>query len=130
MVVVPYASGNGKLAYPTNLGDDGKGCDFEFTFKGRRYHIEVKATEGENEEFTLGTSEIRLAERLAQKKNKKSAIFFILRVFNALSIHHRFELLPNPYEPAHRDKYQIDKGEVRIRYRTIFVAHLTRYDFD
>lgn len=119
MVITPAAwvSGNGKLAYPANPGDDGKGCDFEFALKGRKYHIEVKAAEEENEEFILGVSEVRLAERLAQKKSKKNTIFYILRVFNALSTCPKFELLPNPYEPTHKGKYHIDKGEARIRYR-------------
>jgi hypothetical protein len=42
---------------------DGLGYDFKFLHRGETWHVEVKATQGDEQRFELGSSEI--TERVA-----------------------------------------------------------------
>ena len=95
------------------------GCDFVVALQDRTYHIEVKASEGESESFTLGSSEIRLAMELAKKsRRRRKEIFLILRVSNALSEAPSFQLLQNPYDQKYQTLFVIEEADARVRYRT------------
>ena len=47
---------------------DGHGFDFRFTHQGIRWHVEVKATNGDDTSFDLGISEIEAATRIARRR--------------------------------------------------------------
>ena len=114
-----WVSGNSAHVFPDNKTDDGKGCDFVVILQGRTHHIEVKASEGESESFTLGSSEIRLAMKLAKKSRRRmKEVFLILRVSNALSAAPSFELLPNPYDQKYQALFVIEEADARVRYRS------------
>ena len=122
-----WVSGNSTYVYPDNATDDGAGCDVMFTYRGRTYNIEVKATEGEDESFTLGSSEIRLAMELARKgRRRRKGRFLVLRVTNALSNHPSFHLLPNPYEPRFQPQFLIEEAGARVRYKAVAALEWSR----
>jgi hypothetical protein len=99
--------------------DDGRGCDFIVQLHGSSYFIEVKSSEGDQEIFTLGSSEIRLAMDLAKKSRKRrNGAFVVLRVLNALSKQPTFQLLPNPYDSRYQGNFVIEEAEARVRYHT------------
>lgn len=114
-----WISGNSNIVFKGNKTDDSKGCDFIVVLKNRTYYIEVKSSEGSNESFTLGSSEIRLAMELVKKSGRKhKGIFLMLRVSNALSTTPSFQLLPNPYDPKYQSCFVIEEADARIRYRS------------
>jgi hypothetical protein len=111
-----WISSNSATVFPGNLVDDGFGCDFVFENEGKKYHVEVKATEGDDEAFELGSTEIRHAVEVANMKKLK---FVILHVTRALSTKPDFRLLPNPYDSKSQKLYRIEEAGLRIRYRCI-----------
>ena len=82
--------------------------------RGKTYHIEVKATEGNEESFELGVTEIRHAVKVANKKNLR---FVILHITKALSSEPEYHFLPNPYDRQYQKSYDIENAGLRIRYR-------------
>ena len=80
---------------------DGHGFDFRFNYDGIRWHLEVKATKGEETSFDLGISEIEAATRIARRRGKTWR-WGILRVRNALSADPGIDWLPNPFEEGFR----------------------------
>lgn len=114
-----WVSGNSSLVFPDNKTDDGKGCDFVIALEGRTYFIEVKASEGDNESFVLGSSEIRLAMELAKKSSRRrKESFLVLRVSNALTATPSFQLLPNPYDQKYQSLFVIEEADARVRYHS------------
>ena len=113
-----WISGNSRYVYETNVADDGFGCDFKFSAKGRQYRVEVKATQGDTEVFSLGSSEIGLAMALAGKSKRRKETFLIVHVRNVLSSAPKVVVLPNPYDPASEGMYRIEDAEARVKYRT------------
>jgi hypothetical protein len=109
-----WISENSLRRFPNNAVDDSFGCDFVIRHKGKVYHIEVKAMEGEQESFELGVTEIRHAVEVANKKRDK---FLILHITKALSEKPEFQLLPNPYDREHQKTYHIENAGLRIRYK-------------
>ena len=91
---------------------DSHGFDFQFIHKGKKMHVEVKATSGDDSQFELGISEIRAATQLARRGQWR-----ILRIRDTLSAQPEFHWLPNPFEEKHRDRYVIHKGGMRVSYR-------------
>ena len=87
--------------------------------EGQTYCIEVKSSQGADESFRLGSSEIELAMRLARqpKKRRRKEEFRVLCVMNALSAAPSFRLLPNPYDPKFQSQFVIEDAEARVRYR-------------
>lgn len=114
-----WISSNGNIVFPENQYDDGRGCDFEIAIGDRVYCVEVKASEGEDEYFSLGSSEIRLAVEIARKSRPhRKSVFTILHVTRALSDQPEFKLLPNPYDPRYQSFFLLDGADVRVRYKT------------
>jgi hypothetical protein len=109
-----WISENSLRRFPQNRVDDNYGCDFEIHHEGRMYHIEVKATEGEEEAFELGLSQIR---RAIEDANKRKSKFLILHITKALSTEPEFEFLPNPYDKPHQRSYDIQNAGLKIRYK-------------
>lgn len=112
-----WVSENSKYVFPHNQADDGRGCDFAFTVKGKLHRIEVKSSSGDDESFTLGSSEISLAMELASKKRGRRELFMLVHVKNALSAAPKAVVLPNPYESKSAGMFSIEKADARVRYR-------------
>jgi hypothetical protein len=112
-----WVSENSKYVFPHNQADDGRGCDFAFTVKGKLHRIEVKSSSGDDESFTLGSSEISLAMELASKKRGRREVFMLIHVKNALSKTPQAVVLPNPYEANSAGLFSIEKADARVRYR-------------
>ncbi len=81
------------VAGELNDASDDCGFDFRFSHRDKRWHVEVKATMGDDQQFDLGISEIKAANSLAQAQDKP---WRILRVRNALG-QPEFDWLPNPF---------------------------------
>ena len=109
-----WISENSRHKYPENATDDGFGCDFVIRIDKKVHYVEVKATQGEDDTFELGSSEVELAIDTARRRNKE---FVILHVLNALGDSPRVRLLPNPYDRKHRDKYHFEEAGLRVRYK-------------
>lgn len=92
---------------------DEYGFDFRFRWSKKLWHVEVKATHGDDSQFELGTSEIRAASSLAGLPDQP---WRILRITNALSAKPTFEWLPNPFEVGSRQYYRLQKGGMRVFY--------------
>lgn len=113
-----WVSGNSALVFPDNKTDDGMGCDFVVALQNCTYFIEVKSSESDQESFTLGSSEIRLAMGLTKKsRSRRKETFLVLRVSNALTAAPSFQLLPNPYDQKYQSLFVIEEADARVRYR-------------
>ena len=97
---------------PDNTSD-GHGFDFQFRYRRKKWHVEVKATTGNDPQFDLGISEINAATRLARAQGGR---WRILRVRNALSDQPEFDWLPNPFEEGFRKLFRLHKGGMRVSY--------------
>lgn len=122
-VITPanWVSAYSAKAFPDNAlyVDEGRGCDIVFTLDGCTFYIEVKSSEEDGTGFTLGTSEILCAREIAQKRRRRDREkYFVLKVDHALSSEPKFTLLPNPYDPAHQDRFVIVDEGARVTYRT------------
>ena len=94
--------------------NDSHGFDFRFTDRQRRkWHVEVKATVGDDSSFDLGISEIRAATQLARTRGGR---WRILRVRNALSEQPEVDWLPNPFEDGFKDRFRLHRGGMRVSY--------------
>jgi hypothetical protein len=92
---------------------DSFGWDFLFRVAAKDWHIEVKATSGDDENFEMGVSEIEAASRLA---GSAKSIWRILRIRQVLSGSPKFDWLPNPFEPEHRSLFRLDRSSARVTY--------------
>ena len=98
---------------PDNTSDS-HGYDFRFRYEKELWHIEVKATVGDDTQFKLGISEIRAATCPARLGGGR---WRILRVRNALSDSPEFDWLPNPFEEKSRQFFRLHKEGMRVSYR-------------
>jgi len=108
-----WVSENSRNKFPQNSVDDGRGCDFEIRHNAKTYYFEVKASQGDDETFELGSSEVRLAIDASKGRTKR---YFILHILNALSDSPDFFLLPNPYDNKTSGKYRFEGTGFRLRY--------------
>ena len=92
---------------------DAHGFDFRFTHQRKTWHVEVKATIGDDLHFDLGVSEITVANKLARKRGGR---WRILRVRRALSDCPEFDWLPNPFEVEFKEFYRLHQGGMRVSY--------------
>lgn len=99
--------------YPGNMVSDSCGYDFQFRIDKKKYYIEVKATQGDEEIFDLGSSEIIKAVEVANRRKEK---YQILHVTFALSDKPQFRFLPNPYDSRYSKFYEIHNAGLKIRY--------------
>ena len=97
---------------PDNISD-GYGFDFQFTHRGKKWYVEVKATTGDDQQFDLGISEIEAATRYARKRRGR---WRILRVRKALSDQPEFDWLPNPFEEGFKKKFRLHGGGMMVSY--------------
>ena len=97
---------------PNDISDS-HGFDFRFKYRRSRWHVEVKATAGEDSQFDIGISEIEAATRLAQSGSGR---WRILRVRNALSKQPEFDWLPNPFEDKFKEYFRLHQGGMRVSY--------------
>ena len=108
LMVLPLVTGE------PNVTSDSHGFDFRFGDRGKKWwHVEVKATAGDDPQFELGISEVEAATRLARKRGER---WRILRVRNALSDQPEFDWLPNPFEDGFRKYFRLHKGGLRVSY--------------
>lgn len=114
-----WVSENGTRIFPHNQADDGMGCDFAFTANGKLLRVEVKSTAGDDEAFTLGSSEIRLAMELGVKRKRRREVFLLVHVKNALSTAPSAVVLPNPYDPRYAALFSTEEADARVRYRAM-----------
>lgn len=98
---------------PDNTSD-GHGFDFRFRYGGKKWHIEVKATTGDDPQFDLGISEIKAATRFARARGE---LWRILRIRDALSDQPEFDWLPNPFEENFSKLFRLHKGGMMVSYR-------------
>ena len=94
---------------------DGHGFDFRFTHQGIRWHVEVKATKGDDTSFDLGISEIEAATRIARRRGNTWR-WRILRVGRSLSAEPVFDWLPNPFEEGFQKHYRLHRGGMAVSY--------------
>ncbi len=94
---------------------DGHGFDFRFTHQGIRWHVEVKATKGDDRSFDLGISEIEAATRIARRRGNTWR-WRILRVGRALSAEPVIDWLPNPFEEGFQNHYRLHRGGMVVSY--------------
>ena len=97
---------------PDNTSDS-YGFDFQFTHRRKKWHVEVKATLGDDPQFDLGISEINTATHLARARG---GLWRILRVRNALSDQPEFDWLPNPFEEGFSKFFRLHKGGMMVSY--------------
>ncbi|PVY69419.1 histidine kinase/DNA gyrase B/HSP90-like ATPase [Cupriavidus alkaliphilus] len=113
-----WKSENSLRTFPSNQVDDSLGYDISFTHKNVLYRVEVKATQGEDETFKLGSSEIRLASKLVRRGRRKKEVYLLVHVKNALSSNPTAVVLPNPYDPSFSGLFDTVEADARIRYRS------------
>lgn len=94
--------------------DDNLGFDFCFGIDDVRWHVEVKSTMGDDQQFELGSSQINEATRLAAREPNNR--WRILRIRDARSCQPKFEWLPNPWHDGSTQYYRIMKGGIRVSY--------------
>jgi len=98
---------------------DGHGFDFRFAHKGTgkriRWHVEVKATKGDDMSFDLGISEIEAATHIASRHGDTWQ-WVILRVRRALSAEPVIDWLPNPFEEGFQKLYRLHRGGMAVSY--------------
>lgn len=111
-----WISENSTFKFPGNSVSDFYGCDFKIKHNKKTYFIEVKATQGDEEVFELGLSEIRRAVEVANGRKKK---FIIFHITNALSDSPKFRFLPNPYDKKYSKSYRIFNAGLKIQYHKI-----------
>ena len=97
---------------PNNTSDS-LGFDFQFRHQRKKWHVEVKATTGDDPQFELGISEIKAANRLARERGGR---WRILRVRHALSERPEFDWLPNPFEEGFREHFRLHRGGMLVSY--------------
>lgn len=109
LMVLPPVTGE------PNTTSDSLGFDFRFRDHEKKlWHVEVKATIGDDTQFALGISEVKAATRLAHKRGER---WRILRVRNALSDQPEFDWLPNPFEDGSRTYFRLqEEGGLRVSY--------------
>ena len=111
-----WISENSTFKFPGNSVSDAYGCDFKIKHNKKTYFIEVKATQGDEEVFELGLSEIRRAVEVANRRKKK---FIIFHITDALSNSPKFRFLPNPYDKKCSKLYRIFNAGLKIQYQRI-----------
>lgn len=111
-----WISENSTFKFPGNSVSDDYGCDFKIKYNKKTYFIEVKATQGDEEVFELGLSEIRRAVEVANRRKEK---FIIFHITDALSDSPKFRFLPNPYDKKYSKLYRIFNAGLKIQYQKI-----------
>ncbi len=109
-----WISENSTFKFPNNSVADDYGCDFKIRHNKNIFFIEVKASQGDEEVFELGVSEIKRAVEVANKRKERYIIFHIT---DALSNNPKFQFLPNPYDRRYSKSYRIFNAGLKIQYQ-------------
>ena len=110
-----WISENSTYVFPGNSVSDDFGCDFKIKQGKTTFFIEVKATQGDEEIFELGLSEIKRAVEVSNRRKDK---FIICHITDALSDSPKFQFLPNPYDRNHAKSYRIFNAGLKIQYQS------------
>ena len=94
-------------------GDDGLGCDYRLVTEGKTLYIEVKATTGDDPQFQLEESEVRLAQSL--ELGEEFVVVFVTHVLDSSRRH--FNPLPNPFAPGGLQHYRVAGKALRLRFK-------------
>ena len=114
-----WVSGNRLELFPLvegepNKTNDGLGCDFRFNHDGKQWHVEVKATAGQDTQFDLGISEINAATRMSSEV--RGEIWRILRVRGTLTTQPEFDWLLNPFNELSKGFFRLHNGGMKVSY--------------
>ncbi|EPF7975001.1 sacsin N-terminal ATP-binding-like domain-containing protein [Vibrio harveyi] len=90
-----WVSGYRNHIFADDNGDDSLGYDFIVKLKTVTYYYEVKATQGQNEAFEMGPTEVAAAQKFASDKYNKYRVLFVSNVSDPS--HTQISLLPNPF---------------------------------
>ncbi len=94
-------------------GDDSLGYDFEITYQGITWYLEVKTRVGDPMEIELGESQVMTATRCA---GWKTQVFRVLYVSHAEDpTHLMIEQLPNPLLAEHTSRFRLVGRGFRYR---------------
>ena len=107
-----WVSGYRDLLLGDGQGDDSLGYDFRIITGERTRLFEVKATAGDNTEFTLGETEVRRAQDL--QPEEEYLIIFITHVLD--SQRRRITPLPNPFASGGLSRYRFAGHSIRLQF--------------
>ena len=92
---------------------DSLGYDFEFSFEGKTWCVEVKATTEDGTSFDLSMGEVAAAVRIATSRDER---WRILRVRKALTTQPECDWLPNPFGPGADRYFRRRQGSLTVEY--------------
>jgi uncharacterized protein DUF3883 len=93
-------------------GDDARGYDFLVRTQDKTLLYEVKATVDDTPQFTLGESEVRRANDLADDEEYR--IVFVTHVLNPAKV--RLRVLLNPFAAGGLASYQVVGRSIHLRF--------------
>jgi hypothetical protein len=93
-------------------GDDGLGWDFEIPGRRGNWHYEVKATLGDGGRIELGETQV-----IAAQENARNGRWRLIVITNVTNENRQIRMLPNPFDPASRGRYQFVGQGLRLEYR-------------
>ncbi|MFE9690593.1 protein NO VEIN domain-containing protein [Micromonospora sp. NPDC005806] len=93
-------------------GDDGLGWDFEIPSRRGSWYYEVKTTLGEGGRIELGETQV-----IAAQENARNQRWRLIVITNVMNENRQIRMLPNPFEPASRGRYQFAGQGLRLEYR-------------
>ncbi|MEK4485121.1 DUF3883 domain-containing protein [Psychrobacillus sp. FSL H8-0484] len=108
-----WVSENSRIEFEEKNANDSLGYDFEIIEGNKTFHIEVKATIGQDNKFEMGSSETSQAKIDAKKKNSEYVIAFITNTFKDPQIY----WLPNPYSKEGEKLFSLTDVGVRVKFR-------------
>lgn len=95
-------------------GDDGLGYDFEIITSARRRLYEVKASIGEDWQFAMGESEVRVAQRFSADQKVLYRVIYIANVLD--SSRRQLIVLPNPFGRRGGDRLRMVGSGMRFKF--------------
>jgi hypothetical protein len=96
-------------------GDDNLGYDFALLMPSRRQYYEVKASAGDEWQFDLGESEVRMAQRCSADRKSRYRIVFIANVLDRVA--RRLLVLPNPFSRRGTSRLRMVGTGMRFTFR-------------
>ena len=93
-----WVSKNGNEQLGRSQGSDDLGFDFRVEYRRQTWHIEVKASVGDQQRFEMGETEVRAARDAARpRSNTRYVIVYVANPHNPANA--RIDVLPNPMSP-------------------------------
>lgn len=94
------------------VGDDGLGWDFEIPGRRGSWYYEVKSTLGDGGRIELGETQV-----IAAQENARNRRWRLIVITNVMNENRQIRMLPNPFDPASRGRYQFVGQGLRLEYR-------------